>query len=96
MCIIKHAKFARKKLLRTLQYMDPSIIEAHTGMKVLTLDEYNQHKDNLEKARSDVREMNTKVQEKFSEVLKASMELQNMKTDIDELKKLIADNKGKK
>lgn len=88
---VRHAKFARKKLLRTLQYMDPSIIEAHTGMKVLTIDEYNTHKANLEKARKDVREMNTKVQEKFSEVLKASMELQNMKQDVEELKKLVAE-----
>mmetsp|Transcript_3955 Transcript_3955/g.10008 ORF Transcript_3955/g.10008 Transcript_3955/m.10008 type:complete len:152 (-) Transcript_3955:152-607(-) len=86
---VRHAKFARKKLLRTLQYMDPSVIEAHTGMKVLTTDEFKDLQTNLEKARKDVREMNAKVQEKFSEVLKTSMKLQNMKQDIDELKKLI-------
>jgi len=88
---VRHAKFARKKLLRTLQYMDPSIIEAHTGMKVLTKDEFAGLQTDLEKARKDVREMNTKVQEKFSDVLKTSMELQNMKQDIDELKKLITE-----
>eukprot|EP00584_Thalassiosira_punctigera_P005045 CAMPEP_0172534974 /NCGR_PEP_ID=MMETSP1067-20121228/7162_1 /TAXON_ID=265564 ORGANISM="Thalassiosira punctigera, Strain Tpunct2005C2" /NCGR_SAMPLE_ID=MMETSP1067 /ASSEMBLY_ACC=CAM_ASM_000444 /LENGTH=177 /DNA_ID=CAMNT_0013319857 /DNA_START=92 /DNA_END=625 /DNA_ORIENTATION=- len=91
---VRHAKFARKKLLRTLQYMDPSIIEAHTGMKVLTKDEFDQLQKDLEKARTDVREMNTKVQEKFSDVLKTSMELQNMKQDIDELKKLIAEKEA--
>mmetsp|Transcript_28341 Transcript_28341/g.53496 ORF Transcript_28341/g.53496 Transcript_28341/m.53496 type:complete len:140 (-) Transcript_28341:359-778(-) len=92
--LLQHAKFARKKLLRTLQYMDPSIIEAHTGMKVLTKDEFSGLQTDLEKARKDVREMNTKVQEKFSDVLKTSMELQNMKTDIDELKKLIAEKEA--
>merc|ERR1719251_352246 len=93
---VRHAKFARKKLLRTLQYMDPSIIEAHTGMKVLTKKEFDDLQSDLEKARTDVREMNTKVQEKFSDVLKTSMELQNMKQDIDELKKLIAEKEGAK
>ena len=71
--------------------MDPSIIEAHTGMKVLSNDEFAKLQTDLESARKQVREMNTKVQEKFSEVLKASMELQNMKQDIDELKGLIAE-----
>eukprot|EP00585_Thalassiosira_rotula_P005420 CAMPEP_0196140852 /NCGR_PEP_ID=MMETSP0910-20130528/7606_1 /TAXON_ID=49265 /ORGANISM="Thalassiosira rotula, Strain GSO102" /LENGTH=168 /DNA_ID=CAMNT_0041401769 /DNA_START=106 /DNA_END=612 /DNA_ORIENTATION=+ len=91
---VRHAKFARKKLLRTLQYMDPSIIEAHTGMKVLTKDEFAALQSDLEKARKDVREMNTKVQEKFSDVLRTSMELQNMKQDIEELKKLIAEKEA--
>lgn len=71
--------------------MDPSIIEAHTGMKVLTNEEFKKLQTDLESARKQVREMNTKVQEKFSEVLKASMELQNMKQDIEELKGLIAE-----
>jgi len=87
---VRHARFARKKLLRTLQYMDPSIIEAHTGMKVLTKEDFDILQTNLETARKDVREMNTKVQEKFSDVLKTSMELQNMKQDVEELKKLIS------
>ena len=68
--------------------MDPSIIEAYTGMKVLTKDELTQLHTDLDKARTEVREMNTKVQEKFSDVLKTSRVLQNMKTDIEELKKL--------
>ncbi|KAL7529283.1 hypothetical protein ACHAXR_003928 [Thalassiosira sp. AJA248-18] len=88
---VRHGKFARKKLLRTLQYMDPSIIEAHTGMKVLTKDEFDRLQANLETAREGVREINTKVQEKFSEVLKASLELHNMQQDMEELKKLIAE-----
>lgn len=91
---VRHAKFARKKLLRTLQYMDPSLIESHTGMKVLTKDQFSELQTDLEKARKDVREMNTKVQEKFSDVLKTSMELQNMKQDIEDLKKLIAEKEA--
>mmetsp|Transcript_20987 Transcript_20987/g.43065 ORF Transcript_20987/g.43065 Transcript_20987/m.43065 type:complete len:186 (+) Transcript_20987:265-822(+) len=93
---IRHAKFARNKLLSTLRHMDPSLIESHTGLKVLTTEEYESLQSNLEKARSDIREVNTKVQEKFSEVLKASMELQNKKKDIEELKKLIAEKEAEK
>jgi len=87
---VRHAKFARKKLLRTLQYMDPSIIEAHTGMKVLTNEEFDNLESELKKSRADVRALNTKVQEKFSAVLKVSMELQNMKHEMDEMKSLMA------
>ena len=76
--------------------MDPSIIEAHTGMKVLTKDEFTTLQTDLENARKQVREMNTKVQEKFSDVLKTSMELQNMKQDIEELKKLIGEKEAAK
>mmetsp|Transcript_5328 Transcript_5328/g.10907 ORF Transcript_5328/g.10907 Transcript_5328/m.10907 type:complete len:186 (-) Transcript_5328:226-783(-) len=93
---IRHAKFARNKLLSTLRHMDPSLIESHTGLKVLTTEEYESLQSNLEKARADIREVNTKVQEKFSEVLKASMELQNKKKDIEELKKLIAEKEAEK
>jgi len=88
---VRHAKFARKKLLRTLRHMDPSIIEAHTGMKVLTIEEYQNLTSTLEKARADVRDMNLKVQEKFSEVLQAAMSVQNLKQDIEDLKKLVAE-----
>jgi len=93
---VRHAKLARKKLLRTLQYMDPSIIEAHTGMKVLTKDQFGTLQTDLEKARKDVRAMNIKVQEKFSDALKTSMELQNMKQDIVDLKKLIDEKEAAK
>lgn len=63
-------------------------------MKVLTKGEFDTLQTDLEKARKDVREMNTKVQEKFSDVLKTSMELQNMKQDIEELKKLISEKEA--
>jgi len=85
----QHAKFARKKLLRTLQYMDPSLIEAHTGMKVLTKEEFEALEEELKKSRSGVRDLNVKVQEKFSAVLKTSMEVQNMKGEIEEMRGLL-------
>jgi len=67
---IRHAKFARKKVLTTLQYMDPALIEAHTGMKVLTNEEFESLNSELEETRSKIREMNGQVQQKYSAVLK--------------------------
>ncbi|KAK1745477.1 hypothetical protein QTG54_003401 [Skeletonema marinoi] len=87
---IRHAKFARKKVLTTLQYMDPALIEAHTGMKVLTNEEFESLNSELEETRSKIREMNGQVQQKYSLVLKAQMDLQNMKSEIEELKKVTA------
>uniref|UniRef100_A0A6U3ZTZ4 Uncharacterized protein n=1 Tax=Skeletonema marinoi TaxID=267567 RepID=A0A6U3ZTZ4_9STRA len=87
---IRHAKFARKKVLTTLQYMDPALIEAHTGMKVLTNEEFESLNSELEETRSKIREMNGLVQQKYSLVLKAQMDLQNMKSEIEELKKVTA------
>eukprot|EP00984_Skeletonema_dohrnii_P016771 scaffold7508_cov65-Skeletonema_dohrnii-CCMP3373.AAC.1 len=125
---IRHAKFARKKVLTTLQYMDPALIEAHTGMKVLTNEEFESLNSELEETRSKIREMNGQVQQKYSAVLKvicnhcphynftcccylslseltinlniclvsgqyyvkAQMDLQNMKSEIEELKKVAA------
>eukprot|EP00985_Skeletonema_marinoi_P008032 scaffold3582_cov143-Skeletonema_marinoi.AAC.1 len=87
---IRHAKFARKKVLTTLQYMDPALIEAHTGMKVLTNEEFESLNLELEETRSKIREMNGQVQQKYSAVLKAQMDLQNMKSEIEELKKVTA------
>mmetsp|Transcript_27591 Transcript_27591/g.35503 ORF Transcript_27591/g.35503 Transcript_27591/m.35503 type:complete len:136 (+) Transcript_27591:48-455(+) len=87
---IRHAKFARKKVLTTLQYMDPALIEAHTGMKVLTNEEFESLNSELEETRSKIREMNGLVQQKYSAVLKAQMDLQNMKSEIEELKKVTA------
>mmetsp|Transcript_2296 Transcript_2296/g.3597 ORF Transcript_2296/g.3597 Transcript_2296/m.3597 type:complete len:136 (-) Transcript_2296:213-620(-) len=87
---IRHAKFARKKVLTSLQYMDPALIEAHTGMKVLTNEEFESLNSELEETRSKIREMNGQVQQKYSSVLKAQMDLQNMKSEIEELKKVAA------
>lgn len=88
----QHAKFARKKVLTTLQYMDPVLIESHTGMKVLTHEEFEKLSTDLEETRKKIREMNSQVQQKYSEVLKATMDIQNMKQEIEELKKLIDGN----
>ena len=86
----QHAKYASKKVLTTLQYMDPALIEAHTGMKVLTNEEFESLNSELEETRSKIREMNGLVQQKYSLVLKAQMDLQNMKSEIEELKKVTA------
>ena len=67
--------------------MDPALIEAHTGMKVLTIEEFESLNKDLEESRGKIRDMNAKVQQKFSEVLKAQSTLQNMKSEIAELKK---------
>ena len=86
---MQHAKYARKKVLTTLQYMDPALIESHTGMKVLTNEEFDKLSNDLEEARNRIRVMNNQVQQKYSEVLKVTMEIQNKKQEIEELKKLI-------
>jgi len=70
--------------------MDPALIEAHTGMKVLTNEEFESLNSELEETRSKIREMNGLVQQKYSLVLKAQMDLQNMKSEIEELKKVTA------
>ena len=104
--------------------MDPALIEAHTGMKVLTNEEFESLNSELEETRSKIREMNGQVQQKYSSVLKvicncphynftcccylslseltinlntsgqysvkAQMDLQNMKSEIEELKKVAA------
>ncbi len=85
----QHAKFARAKIFQTLQSMDPTIIESHTGMKVLTNDEYTQLQSNLDSSRREARQMNSKVQLKFSQVLETATAVEKMKTDIEELKKVI-------
>ena len=73
--------------------MDPVLIESHTGMKVLTSEEYEKLSKDLEEARGKIREMNNQVQQKYSEVLKTSMEIQSMKKDIEQLKEFIDEKK---
>ncbi len=69
--------------------MDPALIEAHTGMKVLTHEEYESLNKDLEESRGKIRDMNAKVQEKYSEILKAQGTLTNMKNEIADLKKIV-------
>lgn len=73
--------------------MDPVLIESHTGMKVLTSEEYEKLSKDLEESRGKIREMNNQVQQKYSEVLKTSMEIQSMKKDIEQLKEIIDEKK---
>ena len=72
--------------------MDPAIIEAHTGMKALTTEEYNALNSELEDTRNKIRELNSQVQQKYSAILKAQMDLQNMKKEIEDLKKFTTAN----
>jgi methyl-accepting chemotaxis protein len=72
--------------------MDPALIESHTGMKVLTNEEFEKLTADLEETRQKIRDMNSQVQQKYSEVLKASLDIQNAKQEIEELKKQMAEN----
>jgi len=85
----KHAKFARAKIFQTLQSMDPTIIESHTGMKVLTNEEYTQLQTNLDKSKSEARQINAQVQLKFAKLLETTTAVEKMKKNIEELKKAI-------
>lgn len=76
--------------------MDPVLIESHTGMKVLTSEEYEKLSKDLEEARGKIREMNNQVQQKYSEVLKTSMEIQTIKKDIEQLKEFMDENKWRR
>lgn len=85
---IRHAKFARKKLLTALQYMDRDLIESHSGFKVLSGEEYAALQSELSEVRGKIREANSELQEKYSEVLKVSVEVQGVKKDMEGLKKM--------
>lgn len=88
---MQHANFARKKLLTTLQYMDPSLIESHTGMKLLTNEEFEKLSTDLAEARNKIRIMNSQVQQKYSEVFKANSEIKTLKENIEGMKKFISE-----
>ena len=88
---VRHAKFARKKLMRTLQYMDPTIIESHTGFKVLSVEEYEKLQEELKEKRGKIREVNSELQAKYSEVLKATVEIEGTKKALEDLKKFEAE-----
>ena len=60
--------------------MDPDVIETHTGMKVLTKDEYSRLQSDLETSKKDATELNSKVQE-----------MEKMKKEIDDLKAVVAE-----
>ena len=60
-------------------------------MKVLSLEEYNTLSSSLSEARSQVRAANSELQEKYSDTLKASVAVQKVKKDMEDLKKLEAE-----
>jgi hypothetical protein len=91
---VRHAKFARNKLLTTLQYMDPSLIESHSGFHVMQHEEFDSMNQELSGARSKIREANSELQEKYSEVLKASVEVQAIKKDMEDLARLAEEAKA--
>ena len=93
---VRHAKFARKKLMRTLQYMDPTIIESHTGFKVLSVEEYDKLQEELKEKRGKIREVNSELQAKYSEVLKATVEIEGTKKALEDLKKFEAEAAAEK
>jgi hypothetical protein len=92
---IRHAKFARKKLLTTLQYMDPNLIESHSGFKVLSVEEHGRLTEELSAVRSQIREANNELQEKLSDVFMASDVLKKVQKDGEDLKHLIENAGGK-
>ena len=85
---IRHAKFARKKLMNSLYYMDPTLIESHSGFKVLTVEEYEKLSTQVSDVRRNIREANSELQEKYAEVLKVAVEVQGLKKDIEDVKKM--------
>jgi hypothetical protein len=93
---VRHANFARKKLFKTLQYMDPSLIESHSGFKVMTAEEFDKMNAELTEARGKIREANSELQERYSEVLKASVEVQGIKKEMEEIRKMNEENEEAK
>eukprot|EP00956_Cyclotella_meneghiniana_P018431 scaffold30656_cov62-Cyclotella_meneghiniana.AAC.7 len=93
---VRHANFARKKLMTSLQYMDPTIIESHTGFKVLGMEEYNGMQEELKEVRKNIREANMELMKKYTEVLKASSEIETTKKALEDLKKFEAEAEEEK
>eukprot|EP00956_Cyclotella_meneghiniana_P025028 scaffold51375_cov37-Cyclotella_meneghiniana.AAC.2 len=93
---VRHANFARKKLMTSLQYMDPTIIESHTGFKVLGMEEYNTMQEELKEVRKNIREANMELMNKYTAVLKASSEIETTKKALEDLKKFEAEAEEEK
>ncbi|KAL3822656.1 hypothetical protein ACHAXA_001809 [Cyclostephanos tholiformis] len=91
---VRQAKYARKKLLTGLQYMDPSIIEAHTGMKVLTKAESANLTSTLDAGRLKVREARIELSRVSNEYEKIAREVDTMKAESEEMKKIIAEKEA--
>jgi hypothetical protein len=74
--------------------MDPSIIEAHTGMKVLTKDEYSNLTSSLETGRAKLRELRLTESKAHAELNKINQEITKMKSETEELTVIIAEKKA--
>jgi hypothetical protein len=86
----KQANFARKRLISALAYMPPETIESHTGMKVMTNDEYTTFMTKLETGRKEMSELQTKERIQIIELNKANADTATMKSDIELLKAFVA------
>jgi hypothetical protein len=74
--------------------MDPSIIEAHTGMKVLTKEEYSNLTSTLENGRMKLRELRVTESKTHAELNKINMEITKMKSETEELIVIVAEKKA--
>ncbi len=74
--------------------MDTSIIEAHTGMKVLTKEEYANLTSTLEKGRAKLRELRMSESKAHAELNKINQEITKMKSETEELTVIIAEKKA--
>ena len=74
--------------------MDPSIIEAHTGMKVLTKEEYSNLTSTLENGRMKLRELRVTESKTHAELNKINTEITKMKSETEELIVIVAEKKA--
>ena len=74
--------------------MDTSIIEAHTGMKVLTKEEYSNLTSTLENGRAKLRELRISERNARFELDNINKEITKMKSETEELTVIIAEKKA--
>ena len=86
----QQAKFARKKLISALAYMPPETIEAHTGMKVMTNDEFTTFMTKLETGRKEIADLHRKEGSLMTELNNLNYDTATMKADIVLLKEFLA------
>jgi hypothetical protein len=89
-CKKQQAKFARKRLISALAYMPPETIESHTGMKVLTNDQYTTFMNKLESGRKGISELHRNEGNQITELNKVKSDTATMKADIELLKAFVA------
>ena len=70
--------------------MPPETIESHTGMKVLTNDEYTTFMTKLETGRKGISELHRNEGNQITELNKLKSDTATMKADIELLKAFVA------